>query len=147
MDAYIPTWLRLCNPVILYTDIASAKLILMEGWSLIMYDIMDAYNASFVVYFVLLILVGPMFTLLLFKVSYACVYACVDACVCLHAYTYIHKHESVLVGPSAAVLLLKAVLANCLTKLEVYSMPRITAVRALFLSLSLFLCLSPNPEP
>ena len=46
-----------------------------------MYDIMDAYNASFVVYFVLLILVGPMFTLLLFKVSYPCVDACLDACV------------------------------------------------------------------
>ena len=89
MDAYIPTWLRFCNPVILYTDIASAKLILMEGWSLIMYDIMDAYNASFVVYFVLLILVGPMFTLLLFKVSYACVLRVwMHVYVCMHTHTY-----------------------------------------------------------
>ena len=42
-------------------------MILMKSWSHLLYDVMDAFNPSFVAYFISLLLVAPFYTQLLFK--------------------------------------------------------------------------------
>jgi hypothetical protein len=50
---------------------ATAQVMLLEGWAQLAYDVLDAYSLSFVVWFVTLILAGPLFTQLLFKAMLA----------------------------------------------------------------------------
>lgn len=50
---------------------STAQVVLLEGWSQLCYDVLQAYSLSFVVWFVVLILVGPLFTQLLFKAMLA----------------------------------------------------------------------------